>query len=250
MCTSRLGKMTVRKPGAASAAPRPKRSDAMRNRDQILQAAFSVFAKSGVDAQMAEIAEAAGVGVATLYRNFPSKEELINVLLVDHFDRVIEVAEEAVDAPDAWQAFTRLLRWMTAMQLENRALVESLAGRIRGSDELAKHRRALYDILGQVVRRAQEQGQLRRDVNESDIRAVLLAMARPRLASSESPLAQRLVRRLCDVILDGLRAPGASELEGPPLTTAELNEAFRSAIADAPPPRPFRRGRRPWPVQG
>jgi AcrR family transcriptional regulator len=227
---------------AAAPAPRPKRARAEQNREKILQAAYSVLAQMGVDAQMTDIAEAAEVGVATLYRNFATKEDLINALLLQYFDRAIEVAEEAVTDPDSWQALVRFFQWVTTLQLENRAVSEFLAGRIGGTKELAKHRKRFYEILTEVTERAQKEGELRQDVNVSDLRTILLAMAR--LSSGESPLAPRLIRRFGALMLDGLRSPGGSALDGPPLSIEE----FDRALFPRTQARAFRRGRRAWPT--
>lgn len=225
---------------------RSRRPDALRNRERILQAAYAVFAEAGVDAQMTDIAAAADVGVATLYRNFATKEELVNALLLEYFDRVIQVAHDAVDSPDAGQAFVRFFQWVTTLQLENRALCEFLAGRIGGTRELTDHRHRLYELLSEVSNRAQEQGYLRPDVSVTDLRTVLLATAR--LASSESALGQRLVRRFVGVALDGLRAPGVTPLEGPPLTITEFDKVLIRPQRDDVTSRAFKRGRRAWPV--
>jgi AcrR family transcriptional regulator len=196
----------------------------------------------GVDAQMTDIAEAAHVGVATLYRNFATKEDLINELLLQSFDQAMVLAEEAAADEDAWKALVQFFNWVTQLQFENRAVSEFLAGRIGGTKELAKQRRRFYEILTELTERAQKTGDLRGDVNVSDLRTILVAMAR--LSSGESPMARRLVRRFGALMLDGLRAPGQSMLDGPPLTVEELERA----IFPRKQARAFRRGRRAWPT--
>lgn len=219
-----------------------KRADARRNRERLLEAAFKVFAEVGVDAQMTDIAEEAGLGIGTLYRNFPSKEELVNALVLDRLTSASEAVGKTAEAPDAWKALVRLIGSIANVQLENRVLSQFLGGRIAGSPELQQQRDVFYDVLERVVERAQRDGKLRRDVNVADIRMTMMALAH--VASSESPLAQRLVLRYLGVVIDGLRAPAESELPGPPLTIAESEDAFRGHS----PAVEMRRGRRPWPT--
>lgn len=201
-----------------------RRGVAQRNRQRILRAAHDVLAESGVDAQMLDIARAADVGVATLYRNFATKEDLLSALLLEYFERAIAVGEEATRVADSWLALSQFLQWVTSLQLDNRAVSQFLAGRITGTPELRRLRYRLYELLADVTGRAQRGGALRADVGVSDLRAALLVIAR--VSSSESPLADRLVRRLGAILLDGLRAPGTDGLEGPPLTVREFDEAL------------------------
>ena len=258
--TAKKQPATSKKPAKASAKRatagpvrrfEAKRPDALRNRERMLQAAYTVFAETGVDAQMTDIAAAAGVGVATLYRNFPTKEDLVKALLVQYMARAVEVARAAVEDPDDWHALVQFFQWITSLQLENRGLSEFLAGRIGGvvSPELDEQRHLFYEILEEVTRKAKDGGHLRPDVNVSDLRTVLYAIAR--VASSESQLARRAVLRFTGLILDGMRAPGYSKLEGPPLTTDEFDDVLAHRTRnDMPSSRAFKRGRRAWPKSG
>src|SRR4051812_50043974 len=94
-------------PGAAPPAtpePGPQRADARRNREGILGAAREVFAQTGRDVQMPDVARAAGVGVGTLYRHFPAKEDLIRALVQDKVEAGIEAARNALAREDPWDA--------------------------------------------------------------------------------------------------------------------------------------------------
>lgn len=231
---------------ATSGDGKARRPDALRNRERIVQAAYAVFAEHGVDAQMTDIAAAAGVGVATLYRNFQTKEDLVNALLDEYFTRAVAVAEDAVEDPDTWQALVRFFQWVTSLQVEDRALSQFLSGRIAGSPELRSQRVALYEILSAVAERAKDQGQLRRDVQISDLRTILGAVA----FVSSAGFPERAIRRLVNVIIDGLRAPGQMTLEGPPVTTEELDASLMHRARDeGESVRAFKRGRRPWPTR-
>jgi len=232
----------------AGASGSTKRADARRNRERILEAGYAIFAEVGVDAQMSDIAEAAGLGVATLYRNFPTKEALVNAMVHDRLARCAEVAREAARHEDPWQALVHCFQFIANLQLENRVLSQFIAGRIAGSDDLVTQRDAMYEAVGEIVARAHASGVLRQDANVSDVRMALVACAR--VSSSESVLAQRLVRRYVSIVLDGFRAPGREPLEGPPLTIDESEEAFRDGPGQNDgSTAAFKRGRRAWPRQ-
>ncbi|WP_249026927.1 TetR/AcrR family transcriptional regulator, partial [Amycolatopsis lexingtonensis] len=94
------------------------RADARRNRDQILAAAKSIFATSGAEVPMEEIARAAGVGVGTLYRRFPDRDALIRAVAMDNFERVlIDAKVIAAEETSSWRALERLLRQSVELQL-------------------------------------------------------------------------------------------------------------------------------------
>lgn len=241
--------MPSKTPDGSSA--RRKRVDALRNRERILQVASRVFADVGVDAQMSDIAEAAEVGIATLYRNFPTKEDLVETLLIQHLTHLVEAARSAVEEPDPWEALVRFFQWVTTLQLENRVLSEFLSARVVGSSpELAAQRDVLAEILTEVCDRARSSGHLRPDVNAVDVFAALRAVAQV----SSSDLHPRLIRRLAAIIVDGLQAPGQRTLEGPPVSDKEMDDHMALVVKrsqrQSTTERPFRRGRRTWPTSG
>jgi AcrR family transcriptional regulator len=229
----------------AESERRAKRSDAQRNRQSILKAAFEVFSELGVDAQMVDVANAAGLGVGTVYRNFESKEVLVNALLLDRLTGAAHVAGKAAEEPDAWNALRELMNGITVRQLENRVLSQFLGGRIAGSPELQKQRDHVYGIIDGIVLRAKDAGQLREDVNISDIRMIMTSIAN--LSASDSPVAQHLVRRHIGILLDGLRPVQPSALPSPPVGLEQSEEVFN--YSSAPLNRNLRRGRRTWPVK-
>ena len=93
----------------STAAVRPLRADARRNRERVLTAARAVFAEQGREAQMDDVARHAEVGVGTVYRHFPTKEALIEAVAIDSFERVTAKAQEALELDDPWEAFTSTL---------------------------------------------------------------------------------------------------------------------------------------------
>src|SRR4051794_29920430 len=119
---SRKSDMTT--PPTTTPAPEQKqmRADARRNRERVLVAARQCFARSGLDAQVDDIARAAEVGVGTVYRHFPTKEALAEAIAADHFDRLAASAREALENPDPWEAFSTFLRSSAQVQAGDRAL--------------------------------------------------------------------------------------------------------------------------------
>src|SRR3954463_5386003 len=89
---------------SSATEPRPLRADARRNRELILAAAREAFAEAGRDVQMPDVARAAGVGVGTLYRHFPAKEDLVRALVQDKVQTVIATLREALTREDPWEA--------------------------------------------------------------------------------------------------------------------------------------------------
>lgn len=219
-----------------------KRGDAVQNRARIIQAAFRVLGEVGVDAQMADIAAAAGLGIATVYRNFPSKEALVNALVQERLQSALR-AIEIVEAKDlaAWEALVKLIRSIVDHQMENRVLSQFLGGRIAGSEDLQEQRDLVYAGFDRLIERAKRAGDLRPDVGVSDIRLLMVSISH--LSTNTAPLTRRLVLRHLGIMIDGLRAPARSVLEGQPLTIGESEVAFATSGS----PRAFRRGRPPWP---
>src|SRR5437764_4146640 len=82
---------------------RALRADARRNREAVIVAAKKLFADQGLDAQMPDVARIAKVGVGTVYRHFPTKDDLIAAIVSERFERLAEKAREGVEAEDAWE---------------------------------------------------------------------------------------------------------------------------------------------------
>lgn len=154
------------------AARRPHRADAARNFDAILAAARAQFAESGADRPMEEIARRAGVGVATLYRNFPTRESLIEAVYVDEVDRVCQYAQTLADLP----AGNALVAWLTRFAVylnAKRALIEGLT---RESDAYQICRGAIYATGGPLLAAAQQAGAARTDLDIDDVMRFILAV--------------------------------------------------------------------------
>jgi AcrR family transcriptional regulator len=200
---------TVAQISGASPSDRTQRADARRNRAAVLAAAKKLFADQGLDAQMPEVARTAKVGVGTVYRHFPTKDELIAALVVDRFERLAEKAREGLELDDPWKALCDFIRYSAQIQADDRGLCEVMGSRPDVMDAAARQA-ALPDLCAQLVKRAQSSGQLRSDLVWEDI---------PMIACGLGPITQAAVgpatgrwHRLVEIILDGLRAPGSGKL--------------------------------------
>jgi AcrR family transcriptional regulator len=191
------------------------RADARRNRDAIVVAAYDLFAAQGIDAQMDDIARRAGVGVGTLYRHFPAKEDLLDAVIARRFERLAERAAHSVGlarAGQPWEAFEGYIQWSAEMQAGDRALSEAMATRSERMYAAAVGS-GLVGQLEQLVELAQAAGALRADLVVEDIPALVCSVGAVAAGAVRGP-AWRWDRVIA-IWLDGVRAPGASELPGP-----------------------------------
>lgn len=195
--------MTTR---TAPPEPRPQRADAVRNRERVIAAARKVMAHKGLDAQMDEVARCAKVGVGTVYRHFPTKDDLVEALAVARFERLAELAREALEREEPWQAFCDFMHAAARIQSEDRALSEVLVSRPetmrRAADSVG-----MLELVGEIMRRAQACGALRADADPRDVPMAMCALA----GTAQSPFTDP--DRYIGLIIDGMRAaPGASSL--------------------------------------
>lgn len=211
--------------GMSSELRAPLRSDARRNLDQILAAAKELFAEQGAEVPMEEIARRASVGVGTLYRRFPDREALIRAVALTTFVDVVARTRTAIaEELSAWDALARILRQSTGLRLSMRLAGTSpvAIAVIKADPEVARCRRELVELLDGVVRAAQVEGTLRRDVGAADVAVMVAAALHPMRGLSEDA-AELIPDRILVVLLDGLRAGRTSHLPGRPLTLSDLD---------------------------
>ncbi|HYT86846.1 MAG TPA: helix-turn-helix domain-containing protein [Burkholderiales bacterium] len=207
----------------AKAPARPLRRDAQANRDRIVSATRAAFAAEGVEVPVEEIARRAEVGMGTLYRHFPAKEDLIDAVLEDAFAAFIGAAEQALAEQDAWAGFRGFLERVFALHAENRGLKDIIAMRAHGRARAEAMRTRMRPLLRRLTERAQEQGALRADFTAEDMPVVFWAGGR--VIEATAAVAPEFWRRHLGLLLDGLRAEAATPLPHPPLTRAQLNRA-------------------------
>ena len=200
--------------GAVEENPRPgERADARRNRQLLLDAAASCIAEQGLSVAALDIAERAGVGVATLYRRFTSKEALIEQILLQRFAVVEEAGARALENPDPWSGFSEFVRTLAGMVRENSGLSEALGSTLPPA--VAAGQQRVRSTIQRLTERAQHAGVVRPDINWKDIvflpKAVLTSPRCLGLIAGD-----RSWERTLTVLLDGLRTPVPSPLPGTP----------------------------------
>jgi AcrR family transcriptional regulator len=170
----------------------PLRADAQRNLTRVLDAAADAFAEHGPDVSVDEIARRAGVGHATVFRRFPTKEALVAAVVEDHVAALLALAHAALDEDDAAAAFTGFVWQAAELHASRRGLFECAGrcGESPGSAELAK-------AVELIALRARAAGALRDDIAGKDVYTLVGA------AIESAPSEQW--RRYVDVVLAGLR---------------------------------------------
>ncbi|GAA1440363.1 TetR/AcrR family transcriptional regulator [Leifsonia poae] len=180
---------------ATATVTRPQRADARRNFDALLAAARDGFAANGTSASLEEIARQAGVGIGTLYRNFPTRDALVEAVYVDEVESVVRAASEAASL-EPWDAFdTWLHRFITYVGTK-KALVDGLN---KDSPVLLTCRTSLYSAGEPLLKRAQAAGVVREDTEIGDVVRMISGIAS--VAFDDD--AQR--DRVIDLAVDGLR---------------------------------------------
>ena len=214
-----MTKGTAERSGTGSVEQRPLRRDAEVNLSRILTAARDAFAEDGYDASMEGIALRADVGVGTLYRRFPNKADLLNAVVeaaqehkrqiaervladVEPADGVFEFVRRCIAVPSCWRATISAPPWRTSGT---------------GLGQTAP-------VLEEILRRSQQAGSVRPDIEVADI--VVLLMAVRSIADVCDTKSSKPSLRFLELLLDGLR-PGHEPPGHAPLTVAQLDRILR-----------------------
>src|SRR5271157_191041 len=156
---------------------RPLRVDAERNRGRIVEAARAKFAERGLDVPLEEVAGQAGVGIATLYRRFPTRDDLIAACFERRVEEYAAAAEQALQAADGWSGFSAYVERICAMQAADRGLNDVLTRTFPNATVLEGHRMRGYELSLQLIERARAEGSLRADFVSEDLVLLLMANA-------------------------------------------------------------------------
>ncbi|MFJ3219154.1 TetR/AcrR family transcriptional regulator [Kitasatospora sp. NPDC086801] len=193
------------------------RADATRNRERIVLAARDAFVEHGADVPLDEIAKRAGVGNATLYRNFPDRTALVREVALLVKSRILAIAETATaeaDAPDG-DPFDALQRFAHETVAEKvGALCPMFTSHVDPFDpDLTEARERLTAAVSGLMERARAVGELRSDVDHGDLFIAISQLTRP-LPGTSCRLLDDFVHRHLQLFLDGLRTPVRSVLPG------------------------------------
>ena len=188
--------------GGAEAAPRKLRADSVRNRERLIAAAKAAFTEAGSDVALEEIARRAGVGIGTLYRHFPARDAVVEAVYRREVEQLGEAATRllATMAPgDALHAWMRVFVDYIATK---KVIAAALGSIVEGAAELyASSGKRINDALAQLVERASAAGEIRSDVDPTDLRRALVGFT----YGNASPSWQASAMRLIDLLMDGLR---------------------------------------------
>lgn len=206
--------MTVTATGTTSL-----RADAQRNRERLLAAASEAFADVGLDVPLDEIAKRANLGNATLYRHFPTRDDLVTAVLMARLAENVARAERGLENEDPWTGFAE---YLLETCREQGADADSIAV-AHPSRELEALRKRANKVLSELIRRAQASGQLRADFTPMDV--VLLLLAAAGILRRTRTTAPAMAERFLAFALDGLRAEGSTPAP-PPITLRQIKETL------------------------
>ena len=189
---------------ATTAGPRPLRADAQRNHDRIVGAADAAFAELGLEVSMEEIARRASVGPATVYRRFPSKSLLLRAIFDTRLSALEPSIAAAAGSADAWEGFLAGMRAVLGAHADNTSLVQVLAQSGELAALKAEVQTRVFAPLCALMKRAQQSGALRADLDPSEL-PMLIRMVATTIDSSSW-------ERYLALLADALRTPQPTAL--------------------------------------
>ncbi|OHV03850.1 TetR/AcrR family transcriptional regulator [Mycobacterium talmoniae] len=181
---------------------RPLRADAARNRARVLETAYETFAAEGLSVPIDEIARRAGVGAGTVYRHFPTKEDLFRAVVENRLQQIVAEGRALLNEPAPGEALFTFLRssaleWGAA----DRGLVEALAGSGIDVDSIAPHAEdAFFGLLAELLATAQDAGTVRADIDVNHVKALMVG------CQAMQGYDDSRAARVTDIVVDGLRA--------------------------------------------
>ncbi|MEU9790835.1 helix-turn-helix domain-containing protein [Streptomyces sparsogenes] len=200
--------------------PHPLRSDARENRERILDAARALFATEGLNVPMREIARRAGIGPATLYRRFPTKQTLVTEAFAAEVRACHAIVEEGLAEPDPWHGFCLLIEKTCELHARNRGFTEAFLAAFPDATNAAKDRPYVLRSIAELADRAKGAGRLRADFVLDDL--IIMLMANRGIHATAASTQVAASRRFAAFIIQAFQASP----ERPPLPLA--------AAADGP----------------
>jgi AcrR family transcriptional regulator len=216
------------RPAAAGEPPRARpalRADAERNRQRLVTAAREVFAERGLDVPIEDIARHAGVGVATLYRRFPSRADLIAGAFEAKMAGYADAAEHALAEPDPWVGFCGYIERICAMQADDRGFSNVLTMTFPTAERFEAERSRAFQALVELVDRAKAAGALRADFHPQDV--AMLLMANAGVVAATADAAPDVWRRFAAYMIQAFHATNAAPLPPAPTPTAMYRALMR-----------------------
>ena len=211
-----------------SRLPHTLRSDARDNRELILDAARGLFAAEGLNVPMREVARRAGVGPATLYRHFPTKQALVAEAFAEQMRACHSIVDEGLADPDPWHGFCLVIEKICALHARNRGFTTAFMSAYPDALDFAADREYALRSVERLARRAQDAGRLRPDFVLDDL--ILMLMANGGIRAASPGAAVTASRRFAALVIQAFQAsPQASVL--PP--AARLTPVVLISLDDA-----------------
>jgi len=208
-----------------AADEKPLRADAERNRRRLLDAAESLFCERGLEVGVGEIAQRAGVGRGTLFRNFPSKEHLIAAIVVDRMNGAIARGRALLDGGDPETALFEFLDELVGRQQRDRALFDAVADTFLANPEIRAAHAAVVGVLDELLERAQAAGAVRPDVGALDVLMLIKGVCQA--ATAFEHIDPGIADRQLDLVRAALAAHGTTQpLRGRTPTLSDIEHAF------------------------
>jgi AcrR family transcriptional regulator len=188
----------------SDAEARSRRSDAARNRETLLAAATRAFASAGEEPSMRAIAREAGVGIATLYRHFPTRESLVDAVYQDQVQRLTLGARELLEQLPPKKAMREWMDLFADWLATKHGMLDTLLAMIEsGEIAHAQTRAELLDAITTILDAGRAAGDLRADISAEDIAASLLGI----FGVAGKPEQRAQASRLLNLLMDGLKRP-------------------------------------------
>jgi AcrR family transcriptional regulator len=201
-------------PAGKTARLRPLRQDAARNRSALLAAAAGVFDMQGLDASVTDVARAAGLGMGTLYRHFPTKAALIDALVHDVLEATIQMAHDASHCDDG-AGLEQFLEASARYQAEHSGCLPRLWDTDHKMVKTARH------LIAGLLADAQKSGRVRKDLTTTDLTMTMFSLRG--VIEATLPVAPDAWRRHLDLLIAGMR-PDLEELAHPAVNKATLDK--------------------------
>ncbi|TQM45650.1 TetR/AcrR family transcriptional regulator [Pseudonocardia cypriaca] len=184
--------------------PHALRSDALDNRERILDAARALFSADGLDVPMREVARRAGVGPATLYRRFPTKQVLVAEAFADQLHACRAIVDEACADPDPWRGLCQVIERICGLHARDRGFTQAFLASFPGVTNIAASREYTVKAVAELARRAKDAGRLRSDFVLDDLILVLMANKGIRAASTAAQVMAS--RRFAALVIQAFEA--------------------------------------------
>ncbi len=183
---------------------RPLRADAAENRVRILDSARLTFAELGLDAPLSEVVRRSGLGAATVYRRFPTRENLIVEVFSERVRSCVATVLNAAQDPDPWRGFGTVVQTLCTMDADSRGLARAFLAAYPGRVDFGRERAQAESAFADLVQRAKTAGRLRLDFDRSDLD--LLLVANGGLRHQDPAVRLAASRRLATLMLDAFHA--------------------------------------------